>query len=238
MVENAVAALPEGGKVSLRTRCVSDEVVLDVADNGAGIDPADLKRIFEPFFTTKGPASSGLGLSIAYNLVNQMEGVLTVQSKQGVGTTFTARFPTQSAEVATSSGNEHKIPNIRNLDVLVVDDEPLVAGMIRTFLESLGHHATVFLEGQEAVEAFRAGEFDLVIVDLGMLVMDGWEVSRRINEINLQVPIIMATGWNMTVDDGQEQGVVIDSVLRKPFAMGELTEAIEVAMKIRRMARV
>ena len=233
MVENAVAALPEGGKISLRTRSVGNEVLLEVADNGHGIDRAELRRIFEPFFTTKGPASSGLGLSIAYNLVNQMDGVLTVESKLGVGTTFTVRFPAQSAELTAMSGSENQARRSSNLDVLVVDDEPLVAGMIRTFLESAGHHATVFLEGQGAVESFRAGEFDLVVVDLGMPDMDGWEVSRQISGINPHVPIIMATGWNMTVEDGQEQGVVIDSVLRKPFAMVELTEAIEVAMKRR-----
>ncbi len=233
LVENAVAALPEGGKISLRTRCVENEVLLEVADNGQGISPVELRRIFEPFFTTKGPSSSGLGLSIAYNLVNQMDGVLTVESKLGFGTTFTVRFPAQSAELPAGPRSEDEPNNLLNLNVLVVDDEPLVAGMIRTFLESSGHSATVFLEGQGAIEAFEAAQFDLVVVDLGMPEMDGWEVSRRINEINLQVPIIMATGWNMPVVDGHEQGAAIDSVLRKPFAMGELTGAIDAAMKNR-----
>ena len=73
----------------------------------------------------------------------------------------------------------------------------------------------------------------MVVVDLVMPVMDGWEASRRINEINPNVPIIVATGWNMSVEDGQEQGAVIDSVLRKLFSMIELSEAIEVVMKTR-----
>ena len=237
LVENAVAVLPEGGKVSLTTRCVNNEVILEVADNGPGIESADLKRIFEPFFTTKGPASSGLGLSIAYNLINQMEGVLSVKSSPGVGTTFTVRFPASSDEDSGIPDSKEKTPNIRNLHVLVVDDEPLVAGMLRTFLESSRHNASVYLEGEEAVIAFLRGAFDLVVVDLGMPVMDGWEVSRRINEINPNVPIIVATGWNMSVEDGQEQGAVIDSVLRKPFSMIELSEAIEVAMKTRRAGK-
>lgn len=237
MVENAVAVLSEGGKVSLSTRCVNNEVILEVADNGPGIEPADLKRIFEPFFTTKGPASSGLGLSIAYNLINQMEGVLSVKSSPGGGTTFTARFPALSDESSAGTASEEKAANILNLQVLVVDDDPLVVGMLRTFLESSGHNATVYLEGEEAVTAFREGAFDLVVVDLGMPLMDGWEVSRRINEINPNMPIIVATGWNMSVDEGQEQGAVIDSVLRKPFSMIELAEAIEVAMKTRRKSK-
>ncbi len=71
LIDNAVAAVPDGGLVTLRSRLFAGEVAVEVADNGTGIDPQHLGRIFDPFFTTKGPSSSGLGLSIAYNLVTQ-----------------------------------------------------------------------------------------------------------------------------------------------------------------------
>ena len=74
LVNNAVAALPEGGTITLRTKNVGEDVMLEVSDTGVGIDSGHVGRIFDPFFTTKGPASSGLGLSIAYNLVTQMGG--------------------------------------------------------------------------------------------------------------------------------------------------------------------
>ena len=83
------------------------------------------------------------------------------------------------------------------------------------------------------MEAFEKGEFDLAIVDLGMPGMDGWEVSPRINELRRDVPIIVATGWNMTVQDGEDHGAVIDMVLRKPFDMSGLADSIEEVTKRR-----
>ena len=227
LVDNAVAALPEGGTISLRTSSSDREVVLEVGDDGAGIVPGDIKRIFDPFFTTKGPASSGLGLSIAYNLVGQSGGILSVASHRGVGTTFTARFPAASPEIAILPEPEGSAPDADSLRILVAEDEPLVAGMLRTFLESVGHNVTVCLNGAEAIEAFEHTEFDLAVVDIAMPEVDGWEVSRRVNEFRPEVPIIVATGWNMTIEDGREQGATVNSVLRKPFAMADLIEAVD-----------
>lgn len=233
LVENAVAALPEGGKVALRTRENEGEVVLEVSDDGAGIDPGQLQHIFEPFFTTKGPASSGLGLSIVHHLVAQMDGKLSVESTPGTGTTFTVRLPAAQADLASPSEALEPDTSERKLHVMVVDDEPLVAGMLQTILESAGHRATVFLDAAEAVEAFSEGQFDLLVVDLAMPGMDGWEVSRRINEICPGVPIIVVTGSNTTADDGERHGAVVDTVLWKPSAMGELAQAIAEAIRRR-----
>ena len=227
LVNNAVSALPEGGTVSLRTSSNGGEVVLEVADDGVGIDPGDIKRIFDPFFTTKGPASSGLGLSIAYNLVSQSGGTLSVSSQQGLGTTFTVRIPAASAELVNHPETEDSAPDVGGLRILVAEDEPLVAGMLMTFLESVGHNVTVCLNGAEAIDAFENKVFDLAVVDLAMPEVDGWEVSRRVNELRPKVPIIVATGWNMTVEDGRKEGATINSVLRKPFAMADLIEAVD-----------
>jgi CheY-like chemotaxis protein len=99
--------------------------------------------------------------------------------------------------------------------------------MLRTFLESVGHNVTVCLDGSEVIEAFENKECDLAVVDIGMPEVDGWEVSRRINELRPEVPIIVATGWNMTVEDGRDVGATVDSVLRKPSAMADLIEAVD-----------
>lgn len=227
LVNNAIAALPEGGTVTLHSRRQGGEVVLEVADDGVGIDPVDMRRIFEPFFTTKGPASSGLGLAIAYNLVTQMGGSLTAESEHGTGTTLIIRFPASSDDLAANANIGEPVAMKQGLDVMVVEDEPLVAGLFRTFLESLGHRVSVYLDGADAVEAFEKSQSDLALVDLGLPTMDGWEVSRRINDILPQTPIIVATGWNITVEDGQEQGASVNAVLRKPFTMGDLAAAIE-----------
>ena len=234
LVNNAVAALPEGGTVTLSTSSGDGEVVLEVSDDGVGIDPDDKKRIFDPFFTTKGPASSGLGLSIAYNLVSQSGGTLSLTSQRGVGTTFTARFPAASAELDLLPEAEGSAPDVGSLRILVAEDEPLVAGMLKTFLESVGHDITVCLNGAEALEAFENKEFDLAVVDIAMPEVDGWEVSRRVNQLHPQVPIIIVTGWNMTLEDGREEGAAVDTVLRKPFARADLIEAVDQVTGCRR----
>ena len=131
LVHNAAAALPEGGKISMRTKSVAEDVVLDIVDDGVGIDPDVMRRIFEPFFTTKGPASSGLGLSIAYNLITQMDGILSVETDQGAGTRFTIRLPAASGDLTTSTHIKGAPERMRILEVLVVDDESLVAGMLK-----------------------------------------------------------------------------------------------------------
>ena len=226
LIDNAVAAVPDGGLVTLRSRLFAGEVAVEVADNGTGIDPQHLGRIFDPFFTTKGPSSSGLGLSIAYNLVTQQGGTLLVDSELGKGTTFTLRLP--AAQTDRSPVSRVREPRVqrRYLEVLVVDDEPLVAGMLQTLLESVGHRAAICLSGLEAVDTFQAHEFDLAIVDLAMPEIDGWEVSRRMNQARPGVPIIVATGWNMRVEDGEERGAKVSAVLKKPFGLDELIGAI------------
>ena len=158
-----------------------------------------------------------------------MDGGLSVESQLGKGTTITVRLPAVIDDEDSSKSPAMAANKPSSLDVMVVDDEPLVAGMLRIFLESAGHRVAVFLEGAEAVESFRSSAFDLVVVDLGMPYMDGWEVSRRINEIRPEVPIIISTGWNMTIDDATEHGVVVDTVLRKPFTMVELMDALSSA---------
>ena len=231
LIDNAVAAVAGGGVVTLRTSCADGEVVVEVADNGTGIDPLHLRRIFDPFFTTKGPASSGLGLSIAFNLVSQQGGTLSVDSEPGKGTSFFLRFPAAQPDRSAIARAKKPRQERRYLEVLVVDDEPLVAGMLQTLLESVGHRATVCLGGAEAVEVFQTREFDLVMVDLAMPEMDGWEVSRRINEIRSGVPIIVATGWNMKVEDGDVRGAVVSAVLKKPFGLEQLNDAVANAIK-------
>ena len=230
LVRNAVAALPEAGTVRISTRSEDGIVVLEVTDDGAGVDPGHMNRIFEPFFTTKGAGSSGLGLSIAYNLVNQMSGSISVESTQGTGTTVFVCFPA-TCQPSECMETIDTMPTKGGLDVMVVDDEPLVAGMLGTFLESLGHRASVFLDGAEAVQAFEGSQIDLALIDLGLPGMDGWEVARRIHEFGPETPIIVATGWNITVEDGLEQGASVNVVLRKPFAMSDLAAAIEDATK-------
>ena len=229
LVDNAVEALPEGGVISVKTSVREDDVVLEVSDNGVGIAPADVNRIFDAFFTTRGPASSGLGLSIAYNLITKQGGRISVASCPGEGTTFTIGLPNRTAN-ASDSVIDDISGKRKGLSVLVIDDEPLVAEVFRTFLEASGNRVATCSNGSNGLEVFDQQQFDLALVDLGMPNIDGWEVSRRINRLRPDFPIIVATGWNVSVEDGREQGAQVRAVLKKPFGIQELDQAIEEAL--------
>jgi len=225
---NAVEALPNGGTVVFRTKLSGDQILIEIGDNGAGITQEVINRVFDAFFTTKGPASSGLGLSIAYNLITQQGGKISVDSQEGKGTTFTIALSYQAAE-APRVPIQPK-PGRRSLSILVIDDEPMVANVFRTFLEASGHRVVTCLTGFGALEAFKVQAFDLAVIDLGMPQMDGWEVSRRINQLNPEFPIVLATGWNIGLVDGREHGARIRAVLKKPFGMQDLFCAIDQAL--------
>lgn len=230
LVSNSVDALSQGGVISIRTRDGGDEAVLEVTDNGVGIAPVHINRIFDAFYTTKGPASSGLGLSIAYNLIVQQGGTISVSSQEGQGTTFIIRLPYEKGDTGDTCGRDQAKGN-KALKILVVDDEPLVADVFRTFLQSLGHQAVTCLSGPVALEMMAQQGVDLALVDLGMPDMDGWELSRQINQRCPDFPIVVATGWNVSVEDGKEQGARIRAVLQKPFGMHELARAVEDALR-------
>jgi len=112
-----------------------------------------------------------------------------------------------------------------------VDDEPRILEILQAMLESCGHRVTTCLSGEQAVAVFQQDAFDLAVVDLGMRQMDGWEVSRRLNQIHPQIPIIMATGWNVSAADSQEQGAKVKAILKKPFGMEQLTRAVATALQ-------
>jgi signal transduction histidine kinase len=238
LVSNAVDALLQGGVISLRTWQTGDWVAVEVKDNGVGIPASDMGRMFEPFFTTKGPSRSGLGLSIAHNLISQQGGTIQVASQPGRGASFTVRLLAVSPEFDTPGDTPaafRPAGELRNpLSILVVDDEPQVAGVLKTFLESLGHRVVVCPDGPTALETFPKDRFHLAVVDLGMPVMDGWELARRLNRQSPGFPILVATGWSVSEEDAVGQGAEIRAVVRKPFSLKELSQAVDRAVAVAR----
>ncbi len=231
IINNGMDAMPAGGVVTLRTWRDGDSVAVAVTDEGVGIAASDLGRIFEPFFTTKGPSRSGLGLSIAYNLIVQQGGTIQVASQPGHGATLTVRLPVPVA-VAEPPPARSAPPPRTALTVLVVDDEPQVAGVLEKFLTALGHQVVVRQDGPSALDTFQAQRFDLAVVDLGMPVMDGYELARRLNLQRPGFPILVATGWDVSMEDVKERGAVVRGVVKKPFSLKELAEAVNQATAV------
>ena len=228
LILNAVDALPRGGTIRAAVRNDGQQVIATVADDGIGMDEETTRRLFEPFFTTKGDGGTGLGLSVVYGIVQRHGGTIEVVTHPGAGTSMGLTFPLAAAPQApaTAKAAPSALPA---LDVIIVDDEEPVREVLRDIALALGQRVTACASGDEALSALRPGAFQLVITDLGMPGMTGWELAKRVREVDPAVTIVFVTGWGEGLDRraGGEAGA--DLVLAKPFSVEDLASAIRLA---------
>jgi PAS domain S-box-containing protein len=221
ILENALNAMPEGGRLSLHVRGDGDRAIVSIADTGRGMSPEVQRLAFEPFFTTRtSEGGSGLGLSLAQEIVHRYRGSITVSSREGVGTTFILSFPAITAEAARTPAF---LPTLEPLRVLAVEDEPEVLDVIRAMLVAGGHSVVTAASGREALELFGREPVDLVITDLGMPGMTGLALAEEIKQ-RRPVPIVLLTGWADELD--HTQAPQVDVVVAKPFTREKLVSGI------------
>jgi PAS domain S-box-containing protein len=231
LIFNAVDALPEGGTLTLRTEAVEPgQVQIEVGDTGTGMDENARRRCLEPFFTTKGERGTGLGLAMVYGVVQRHSAELEIDSAVGQGTTVRLRFaaaagaaPPVQAPVADA------VP--KRLQILLVDDDPILLKSLRDTLESDGHTIATANSGQEGIDLFRAalnGEhaFDVVVTDLGMPYVDGRQVASVVKTASPSTPVIMLTGWGQRLVAEGDVPAHADLVLSKPPKLRDLREAL------------
>jgi PAS domain S-box-containing protein len=238
LVHNALDALPNGGIVWLRTAATAGEVLITVADNGVGMPPRVRHRIFDPFYTTKGQKGSGLGLSIAYTIVARHKGQIAVESDEGQGTTFTVRLPVAAepegkpplATVAPATTVPKGAKTARQGRILAVDDERDLAVMLARMLQGDGHEVRVCTRGAEALEVLAQEPFDLLLTDVSMPDMDGWEVARRVKERHPDLPVGVVTGWGSQYEGMDLAARGIDFLLSKPFTVSAARELVTRAL--------
>jgi len=232
LILNAVDAMPVGGTLTLTTRAADDHVDVIVADTGVGI-PADARdKVFDPFFTTKGPKGTGLGLSMTYGIVSRHGGFITVDSEEGRGSTFKLSFPSAATvEPAPAPAPRAVTGPVRPLRCLVVDDEEPVRAMLADAVESAGHRATVVEGGVEAIARFRAEPFDVVLTDLAMPRVSGWQVARAVKQIAPRVPVFLITGFGVELSPEERRAHGVDVVLVKPLQIQEILDALAEAAR-------
>jgi PAS domain S-box-containing protein len=227
LIFNAVEAMPGGGRLSLSSYAMpGGQVVLAVSDTGPGIAEEVAGRVFDPFFTTKGPGSSGLGLSMAYGIVTRHSGEISVESVPGEGTTFLLTLPPAPATAGPPQTSAVPEEAARKLRVLLVDDDAGVLAGTRKLLWRLGHGVVCASSGEEALRLFEPGQFDLVVTDLGMPGLSGWNVATQVMRLAPGTPVGLLTGWSETVDPETAQRLGIRFVLAKPFDRLELEECL------------
>jgi PAS domain S-box-containing protein len=211
---NARDAMPGSGTLSLRTETVlSDSIVnrfpdapqsefvhVAVSDTGVGMDEVTKARIFEPFFTTKGQGQgTGLGLAVVYGIVNSHKGYLEVESAQGSGTTFHLYFPVQMRHFEQPLLDDSKLEEAPggSETILVVEDEKSLLDLVQGLLQSKGYRVIPANDGQEAMDLYtkHCKEIALILTDIGLPRLSGWEVCRRINQIDGNAKIVVASGY-------------------------------------------
>jgi signal transduction histidine kinase len=226
LVFNAVDALPKGGTIRLTTWSADRWVFCAVADDGVGMDEDVRRRALEPFFTTKGPQGTGLGLSVAHSIVQRHRGELSVRANEGGGTVVTMRLP-QAAALAATVAAPPPTPAGPPLRILVIDDEGTVREALADSLAEDGH--TVVQAGSGAEGLARLGDgtpVDVVVTDLGMPEMNGWDVARAVRARYPGLPVGLLTGWAVALEIGDEERRGVDFVLAKPYT----TEALRAAL--------
>lgn len=227
---NARDALPAvGGRIRLELKRVSSakSAMIVVNDNGSGISQEVQQRMFEPFFTTKQPGcGTGLGLSMAIGVIEQLKGHIECRSQLGQGTTFEISLPLadRQAENLISVDVESNSINSETLRVLLVDDEEQIRKLGNAILKSLGHQTVTAANGREAIDLLSNDHtFDVVLLDLTMPVMSGKEAFREIRRRWPNLPIAICSGYLVSVDDwGDENFGAPPFILAKPYQPDEL----------------
>ena len=207
---------------------------LTVADTGHGMDAKTLERIFEPFFTTKPVGKgTGLGLAVVHGIMESHNGVITVESQVGRGTTFSLYFPAQAQAEASTTTDNSTVPQGHGQKILVVDDEPALTAVLQKTLQRLGYHVAASNSAGGAIRRFRENPawFDLVITDLTMPEINGLEVASQIRAIRPDLPIILVSGYSTDVDAERLRAAGICERLDKPVSPSAIAEAVARVLK-------
>ena len=232
LVGNAIKFTERGGlSIRLRYESTGNGLRVEVADSGIGMEPRTLERIFQPFRQADGSMTrrfggTGLGLSISRHLCRLMEGELTVESRPGEGSTFIAAFPAPASIKNSPQEPGTMIPP--HLRILLAEDGPDNRRLVSHLLGRLGATVETVENGDEAVKRVLQGglTIDLVLMDMQMPVMDGWEATRQLRNAGCQVPVLALTANAMPGDRAACLEAGCDDYLAKPVRREALAAAI------------
>lgn len=241
---NASHAMPEGGQITISTKNIrldkrycelslfklepGDYLEVEFKDTGSGIAPENLNKIFEPFFTTKKQGKgTGLGLSMVYGTVLEHRGAIEVESQPGKGATFRFLLPC-SHRVKKEEETEKEL-SLKGGMILLVDDEEIIRISGKYLLKKMGYDVLVAEDGREAIEILESShiKIDLILMDLIMPNMNGYEAFIKMKEIDKDCKIIITSGSikNENIDNLMKKG--LDGFIHKPYNKLELNRLIQ-----------
>lgn len=235
LISNAVK-FTQQGQVTVRVRYDEGDILhFEVEDSGIGIPQDELDKIFAMYYQVKDshggkPATgTGIGLAVSRRLAKNMGGDITVTSEQGKGSTFTLTIHAPSvAEEVDDAFDEDDMP-LPALNVLLVEDIELNVIVARSVLEKLGNSVDVAMTGKAALEMFKPGEYDLVLLDIQLPDMTGLDISRELTKRypREDLPPLVALTANVLKDKQEYLNAGMDDVLSKPLSVPALTAMIK-----------
>ena len=255
LLSNAVKFTPNGGRVQVILERVNSHVEIVVEDTGVGIKPDFLPHVFDRFrqgdpSTTRRYGGLGLGLSIVKSLVELHGGSVRVKSPgENLGSTFVVVLPVshvqdddaprrQRSEILTDPLQTIELPRLSEVDVLIVDDEPDGRGLIARILEGRGARTTCATSASEALQFLRERQFDILLSDIGMPDMDGYELMRQVRALDTSraspIPAIAVTAYARGEDRQRSLLAGYQMHLSKPIEARELIAAISSLLRLSR----
>jgi PAS domain S-box-containing protein len=249
LVLNADHAMPEGGIIEICamniTLTADNEFSLPAGpylrtsfrDHGVGIAPDHLPKVFDPYFTTK-QKGSGLGLTVAYSIIDKHNGRMTVESGLGHGTTFTIYLPA-SDKPASQPADEEKRLFVGKGKILVMDDEEFIRDVATQMLSKIGYEVSVANDGNQAIEMYRqaqkSGEpFDTVIMDLTIPGgMGGKEAIQKLKKLYPNVTALVSSGYSNDPIMSNFRDYGFQGVVKKPYRIQDMSDALRSLIKIK-----
>jgi CheY-like chemotaxis protein len=234
LLSNAVKFTPTGGNITLVTEVEGDQVAIRVRDDGAGLDPAQVPALFEPFANSDKPPARpapglGIGLAVAHSLVRQHEGTMEVRSAGiGQGSEFVVRLPARiegstrkapEAQPAVAAGAPEANPG-RRKKVLIVDDNIDAASSLEMLLSIAKHEVRTAHDPEMALETLDEFEPDVILLDIGLPGMDGFQLAKLIRSRPAMAGVVMAalTGYGKEQDRLLSAQAGFDAHFTKPVA--------------------
>ncbi|MCA0935389.1 aerobic respiration two-component sensor histidine kinase ArcB [Vibrio alginolyticus] len=234
LVSNAMKFTKEGGVVMTVSADVEEDfatIIMEVEDTGIGIPEEELNKIFAMYYQVKSgkdnlhAVGTGIGLAVSKQLINMMDGDITVTSEEGFGSTFTV-----SIHVPVVTLDEPVIDAQRDnvhLNIFMVEDIELNVTVAKSLLESLGHSVTVAMTGQEALVNFVPEQYDLVLLDIQLPDMTGFDVAHYYREHYDNLPPLVALTANVLKDRREYLENGMDDAISKPLAVNAIQSVID-----------
>jgi signal transduction histidine kinase len=230
IIINAIEAFEKSGNIKVKTYIENQEwITILIIDQGKGMDRETLSHIFDPFYSTKGEEGYGLGLSQVYGIINRLRGKIMAKSEPGRGTEMAIKLPLSLAperDESEVSDATTLLDAIQGKRILIVEDEAIIRELYEDVLSREGYELAMAGSGEQGLEAWSKKNYDLIICDLGLPGMSGWEFIRTIRDENNEIPIIALTGWGDMISSEKAEAYRVNKVVSKPVKLTHLLNYI------------